>query len=285
MLIALGVASLVVVVALGIWLSSGDDDLPRDVADTVVNEQTDEQPSAELVGDELTAEEREAILARPEGPSDLRPLAAAGRADTSASLRDKLNRFAASTSSPAVRNSPRCSGTSVARTSSSAPCPARMDYSATNKAPNSACYKLYLEDQVVLGAAAGIWSDGVQGVLVNAIQLESPEAALALLLGHGALPRPRRGAVLRLAGRRHRHPPARTWSSTAPSSLSTRARTSCSRRSRTTSRSGPSRMVLAYQSLSLIGDTVLVASIGTSVIADPAQLTGTIDQAISAFTD
>ena len=278
--VLLAVASLAVLVAIvaSIWWFSGDDDpTPQDTTTTIVAERPADDPD-----EGLTDEEREAILDRPEGVSDLRPLAATGRADTSASLRDRLNRFAASTTSPAVRNSTVHQDLDGGDLEFGT-LPAQMDYTATNKVPNADCYRIYLEDQVVVGAAGAIWSDGVQGVLVNSIQLESPEAALqyywATALYHGLSEGhcsgwPGGGVAIRPEGLEVKRQEFAVEAT--PDELLTAIANDFE--------VGSLKMVLAYQSASLIGDTVIVASVGTSVVADPAELTRTIDQAISAFS-
>ena len=278
--VLLAVASIAVVLAVGVsvWMFSRDDEPSEDATTTSV---TEERPAA-VSEEHLSDEEREEILARPEGVSDLRPLAATGRADTSASLRDRLNRFAASTTAPAVRNATVHQDLGGEELDFGT-LPAQMDYSATNKSLNDECYKVYLEDQVVVGAAAAIWSDGVQGVLINSIQLESPEAALqyywATALYHGLNEGqcsgwPDSGVAIRPEGLEvHRQEFA---VQATPDELLTAIANDFE--------VGALKMVLAYQSTSLIGDTVVVASVGTSVVADPAELTRTIDQAISAFS-
>ena len=274
-LLAVAAVAVVAAVMLAIWMSNRDEDpTPPEGTDDTVAEQPD--------GDELSAEEREEVLARSEGVSDLHPLAATGMADTTPSLRDRLNRFAATTTSSAVRNA------TVHRDMGGEDLdfgvlPAQMDFTATNKSPSEHCYRIYLEDQVVVGNAAGIWSDGVQGVLVNAIQLDSPEAALqyywASALFHGLTGDQCAGwpadglaiAPTDLVVDRQEFGVTAT-----PDELLTAIANDFS--------VGPLRMTLAYQSLSLIGDTVVIASVGTSAGTDPAEMTSTIDQAISAFT-
>ena len=287
LLAAAALVAVLAVVGAVVLLGGGDEDplaASSDPGDDTEQDATVEEPSTAAPGaTELDPEERERILEREDGAVDLEPLAATGLADTSPTLRDRLNRFVASTTSPAV------SDETLQRTLDGAALgfgtlPARMDYTATNKYPNDACRRLFLEDQVVRGAAGGIWFDGEHGVLVNAIQLDSPEAAVqyywATAMFHGmrgdeCTGWPADGLAIvpdELVVERREFDVAEE-----PDELMTAIAND--------EYVGAVPMALAYQSLSLIGDTVLVASVGTSATADPAALTAIVSQAIAAFSD
>lgn len=289
--VLLAVAAIVAVLVVAgavVLLGGGGDADPTAAAsdpgdDTEQGASPDEPSTTDAGTPELDPEERAQILERADGASELRPLAAAGLADTSPTLRDRLNRFVASTTSSAVRSATRHDEIS-GETLGFGPLPARMDYTAVNKYPNDACRKLFLEDQVVLGAAGGIWTDGSHGVLVNAIQLDSPEAARqyywATAMYHGMRGDecsgwPADGLAIApddlVVDRREFAVDAE------PDDLLTAIAND--------EYVGRIAMALAYQSVSLIGDTVLIASVGTSAAEDPAALTATISEAIAAFTD
>lgn len=120
-----------------------------------------------------TAEEEPRYIS---GIEDAEPLHEPGLRNTSALLRSRIDEFAATTAAPSVRNA----SLRVPRDSKAlefGETPARVDYGGVNRLFTPSCYRMVLNDVVVLGAAATIWSDGSSFTFVNAGQFRTEEQA------------------------------------------------------------------------------------------------------------
>ena len=107
----------------------------------------------------------------PDGVSDAMLIEDPDINDTSGILRSKLNAFGAASDVPAVAAGPvsELTGEDL----EFGRLPARLDYAATNGLDTTTCLRVIMNDLVVRGAAAAVWLDGRQVVLVSAIQTDS----------------------------------------------------------------------------------------------------------------
>jgi serine/threonine protein kinase len=108
---------------------------------------------------------------RTPGVTNARPSDDPELTDTSGLLRARLNAFAGASTVPAVQAGPKDEPDGV-DLKFGVP-PAVFDYAASNDSTTSECLKLYLDDVTVQGAAAAVWFEGEQLVLVNAVQMAS----------------------------------------------------------------------------------------------------------------
>ena len=110
------------------------------------------------------------------GVGNVRPLHKGGVFDTSDVLRSRIDEFAATTTSPVVRNAAaqqHMAGSEL----DFGELPSLIDYGAFNKSETPECYSMLLHDVEVLGAARSMWTDGSEVVLIFAAQFGSPEDA------------------------------------------------------------------------------------------------------------
>lgn len=269
------VAALLAVVALAGWNWTSDDDPEGGVAES---EATENEPTGTT-----TTTTTPSGVSRDAGVTNRRPAGDSGRADTSAALRSRLESFAASTDATAVRE-PSLVQEVGGPELEFGELPARVDLAAGNEVANPACTDMLLDDVVIVGAAGSVWFGGTEAVILNAVQTDSPESAeryfwlnsLFFGLGDGQCQGwPESGVADNpdevVVERRDFELDA------TPDALITAIGSE-------ENFGSVEDLSVIYQSLSLVGDTVVVANVANvSRGTDPASFVAVIDEAIAAF--
>ncbi len=163
----------ILAVAAFAFLGSGDRDADAD--GSAAGRETQGEASTTTATEATTTPSDSSIPRRKDGISNVAPATDPDLADTSGMLRARLNAFAASSGSPAVGAGPMDEPTGVDLGFGATP--ATFDYAATNASTTNECQRIYLDDMTVLGAAAAVWFNGEQLVLVNTVQMSSEQQA------------------------------------------------------------------------------------------------------------
>ncbi len=276
------IALLVVGGIVGVVASRDGGDEP-DPAERTVAEQSVASPDGDSTdGDSTDGVATTEPPRRADGVTNVRRAQMQGLRDDSGMLRDRIDRFASTTSASAVRES-TVRNDVTGEDLDFGRLPAELDYAATNLLGNEDCGRIYLDDVIITGAAGSIWSDGRQIVLVNAVELHTEleaqqyywSTALFLGLGQGDCAGwPRKGPAVNpedLTVTRRDFP----LSTEIPEVLTVID---------DTPDLGGIDTGIAYQALSRIGRVVLVISVGSAPDgADPAVATAVLDEALAAF--
>jgi hypothetical protein len=174
-LLALAGLLLVLVVGAVLWATLGGsdeddeaaaDDSPATTTSTTPPDTADTVPGT--TGSTTPAE-------RVDGVSNARSAEDPELVDTSDALRARIDAFAAASSSTSVKTKPIAEQGGIELDFGTPP--AVIDFAATNIARTPTCRKVYLDGLTVQGAAATVWFDGEQVVLVNSVQLGDELAA------------------------------------------------------------------------------------------------------------
>jgi hypothetical protein len=281
-LVAAAAAAAAAVAAAAV-LTAGDDD-PQDRAAPARADVAGEveTPTTTAPDATTTTIDRAAALARPSGVSNLRP-AGGGLVDTSPELRRRLERFAATSGLAATAGAPQ--GTLDGELLGLGRPPTTFDYAAGNADRTAGCSRLLIDDLTVVGAAAALWTDGREAVLVNAVQTDDARSARqyywanALFIGVGPQQcdgwpeggiawNPTDLSVQRLDIPLPDGPDLQLSAIDDAPTLEL----------------GGAPVDVAYQALGLWGDVVVVAAIGaTDGAMDPARAADALGRALAAF--
>ncbi len=162
--------------------------------------------------------------------------------------------------------------------------PARVDLAAGNETMNPECSDVLLDDLVVVGAAGSVWFGGTQAVIINAVQTDSAESAeqyyrlssMYIGLGEGQCSGwPENGIA---------EDPDRLGVDRLDFELTSRPDDLMTGIGSEENFGSVEDLGVIYQSLSRVGDLVLVANVANvSRGTDPATFVAIIDEAIAAF--